>query len=300
MTNTLAAHRSILVHDGIHRFRVGDFTAAVVSDGSMSVHPARPLLAANATDEDFAAAMEAHGDDPVTTELASQILFLDTGHERILFDVGSGSTMGARLGLALANLEAAGITADSIDLILLTHAHRDHFFAITDDQVRHPTYPNARVVIGDVERRFWLSAIEFASTTLPAEVIRMQIDGARSRLLALADRMTTVRDGDVVVPGVTARAAFGHTPGHLVYEVVSGRDHLIVLGDVAHHPAVGIDHPNWHPAYDQDPVRAIETRQRIWEMAATGNTLVTASHFPFPGVGRIQRAGQGFRWIAGI
>ena len=38
----------------------------------------------------------------------------------------------------------------------------------------------------------------------------------------VADKMTFLKDGNDVVTGITAIAAFGHTPGHMAYMIESG------------------------------------------------------------------------------
>jgi glyoxylase-like metal-dependent hydrolase (beta-lactamase superfamily II) len=42
----------------------------------------------------------------------------------------------------------------------------------------------------------------------------------------------TFEPGTTVLPGFNAIAVNGHTPGHMSYEIVSGKDRLLDIGDV--------------------------------------------------------------------
>jgi hypothetical protein len=50
-------------------------------------------------------------------------------------------------------------------------------------------------------------------------------------------------------------------------------------------------------SFDTDPERAVATRHRIYDMAVTERMFMAGYHFPFPGFGFIERAGQGYRVI---
>jgi hypothetical protein len=41
----------------------------------------------------------------------------------------------------------------------------------------------------------------------------------------------------------------------------------------------------------------VATRRRVYDMAATDKLLVSGYHFPFPGLGYIEKAGGGYRLI---
>ncbi|HYI25682.1 MAG TPA: hypothetical protein VD767_09750 [Thermomicrobiales bacterium] len=55
-------------------------------------------------------------------------------------------------------------------------------------------------------------------------------------------------------------------------------------------------HPDWVAAFDYDPVQVVATRRRLFDRAADEGALVLSYHFPFPGLGRVERAGEGWRW----
>jgi glyoxylase-like metal-dependent hydrolase (beta-lactamase superfamily II) len=48
----------------------------------------------------------------------------------------------------------------------------------------------------------------------------------------VAAQVKTFEPGTTVLPGFNAIAVNGHTPGHMSYEIVSGKDRLLDIGDV--------------------------------------------------------------------
>jgi glyoxylase-like metal-dependent hydrolase (beta-lactamase superfamily II) len=221
---------------------------------------------------------------------------VQTGRETILFDTGNGEvgfvprpTGGRMAGL----LNQAGIAPDTIDVVVLTHCHTDHIGGLMENG--RPLFPHARYVLGADEDRFWrddarLSAAPESNAYKSARVFR-------SHLLPLAGRTTFVKPGDTVVPGITALAAFGHTPGHLAYHVESAGQRLLVWGDCAHHEVASLAHPEWHAFFDMDKAGGAATRRTIYDMAATDGVLVAAYHTTFPSLGYVVRQGAGYRWI---
>ena len=91
----------------------------------------------------------------------------------------------------------------------------------------------------------------------------------------------------------------GHTPGHLSV-LVEGGEGLIIGADVAPNEVVSLRHPDWAFGFDADPEQAIATRKALLDRAATDGTLYLGFHFTYPGVGRIERDGGGFRFVADL
>jgi hypothetical protein len=48
-----------------------------------------------------------------------------------------------------------------------------------------------------------------------------------------------------------------------------------------------------------DPPTAIATRRALMDRLATDRIPMVAYHFPMPGVGRVEKVGAGYRYIAG-
>lgn len=100
-----------------------------------------------------------------------------------------------------------------------------------------------------------------------------------------------------MVPGIRALTLPGHTPGHTGYEIGSGADRVLYLGDAMHSSLISVQRPEWVNAWDSDSAAAIATRQGLLELGVVGSRRIYAPHFPFPGLGRFQRRDDGFVWL---
>jgi glyoxylase-like metal-dependent hydrolase (beta-lactamase superfamily II) len=95
-------------------------------------------------------------------------------------------------------------------------------------------------------------------------------------------RGATGAQGEVeLAPGVVAFETPGHLPGHMSIRV---GDELVVLGDVAVHPAQ-LARPGLGYVYDDDPSRASRTREDV--LSAYGDRILACGHFPGSGFGRM-------------
>ena len=96
---------------------------------------------------------------------------------------------------------------------------------------------------------------------------------------------------------VTAVPVKGHTPGHSAYEIASGADRLLYIGDSAHHSVISVQKPDWTVEFDGDAPTAQASRRALLQRAADQNLRLYAVHFPYPGLGHVQARGDGFVWI---
>jgi glyoxylase-like metal-dependent hydrolase (beta-lactamase superfamily II) len=114
----------------------------------------------------------------------------------------------------------------------------------------------------------------------------------------LKNKVTQYEHGKEVVPGLTAIATFGHSPGHTSFVLASGSDKLFIQSDVTNVPYLFLENPGWHVMYDQDAKMAEETRRKSYDMVSAEKMRVQGFHFPFPSLGRVEKAGNDYRLIA--
>lgn len=210
------------------------------------------------------------------------------GDKIILIDAGAGNTMQPTLGKLPANLRAAGVAPEAVTHIVMTHLHPDHANGLVDD-AGFPHYPNAEIVVHETEADFWMRA-DGAN-----DPDRVKGNRARTKinLKPYLERIRRVRDGEEF-SGFTPMLAPGHTPGHTCWMLGSGGERFVALGDVVHLSAIQISHPDAALTYDLDKDRAIVSRRRILDMAASEGIAIAGAHVNAPGFGYVVRKGASF------
>jgi len=88
----------------------------------------------------------------------------------------------------------------------------------------------------------------------------------------IESKVTRYDWGKEVAPGIHFDRGAGHTPGHTVFVVGTAIDDPDpVRRD--EHSRVLLRNPDWHVAYDVDPVIAQTTRHKFYDMAAAEKRL---------------------------
>ena len=81
----------------------------------------------------------------------------------------------------------------------------------------------------------------------------------------------------------------GHTHGHHSHIVSSGNNTLLVQADVTAGAAtLFVRNPDWQFVFDSDKPLAVETRKKLYDMAAADKMMVQGFHLRVPG-GRLYR-----------
>ncbi|MDR1612946.1 MAG: MBL fold metallo-hydrolase [Planctomycetota bacterium] len=224
-------------------------------------------------------------------KMPSQInaFVLKLGGKTILVDSGLGRDRG---GKALDALADAGIRTEDIEIVLLTHLHVDHVGGIVEKGSR--VFPNARILVARRERSWWLD---------PEEVKRAAPDRKgsfelpKAALGAYSEKVETFEFGDEVAPGVKAMNGVGHTAGHTVFDVdAGGGKRFLVIGDLVHFGVIQFPNPGVAVRYDSEPVEAVRARKDVFSLAARAKLPIAGMHIAFPGVGTLERDGEGFAY----
>ncbi|MET0168922.1 MAG: MBL fold metallo-hydrolase [Aliihoeflea sp.] len=275
---------------GFHSFALGEVQVTSILDGGRASDGPHPIFGQDQDAGAVAELMEQNFLPPSRFVNGFTPVIIDTGAERILFDTGLGEGGRANgLGQLRERMQAVGYQPDDIDIVVLTHFHGDHIGGLMEGG--EPAFANARYVTGQAEYDFW---------TAPERAEGQTADAAKAvqdKVVPLADNMTFLEDGGEVVPGITAMAAFGHTPGHLIYHIESGDKRLMLTADTANHFVASLQRPDWHVQFDMDKDAAVATRRRVFDMIAADRIPFIGYHMPFPGVGFIEPIDQGYRFV---
>jgi glyoxylase-like metal-dependent hydrolase (beta-lactamase superfamily II) len=278
----------------VYRYNVGEIEVVVMSDGFRKT-PLDNYLK-NATVEQLAQALGAAGLPTDHIRNTYSPVMLRTAGHNVLIDTGNGEaafmqSKGER-GRMNANLETAGFSRADVDRVVISHFHADHVNGLLlADNKR--AFPNAEIFVPETEWNFWMDDAEMAKAS-PGRMTEL-FQNNRRVFDTLERKVTTYAWGEEVAPGVTAVATPGHSIGHTSFMISSGGKRVFVQQDVNNNAAVFGPHPDWHGFFDQDPPAASETRKRVYDMLAAEQIPVQAYHHAFPGLGRVEKAGEGHK-----
>ena len=275
---------------GYFRTMIGDIEVTAISDGTVDL-PVDTLLQAKKETIDATLA-KSFLKSPLET--SDNAYLVNTGTKLILVDTGAGTLFGPTLGKTLANLKASGYTPDQVDEIYITHMHPDHVGGLMLGANR--AFPNAVVRAAKIESDYWLSDSNMNKAPAASKGFFQGAMGSVNPYVQAGKYKAF--EGDIeLVPGITAHADKGHTPGHTTYFVESRGQKMQLAGDLIHVAAVQMDTPTITISFDSDTRAAYASRKKEFDAAAAGGYLIAGAHLPFPGIGHLQVQGKGYRWI---
>jgi len=259
--------------DNSYPFKIGKFGCLAVTDGWLKVPP--PVN-------------EKAGTLAESMDVLS--LFIDSGDHKILIDTGCGNKFeGMNTGKLEKNLKEAGVNPQDIDVIIFTHGHLDHA-AGTFYKNGKAVFPRARYIVAKNEWQCWVDKKE-------RKELQMMFTAARQDLLPIPEQFHLAAEGEEVLPGIVLTTAPGHTPGSAIIKITSGKESLTCLGDLIH-SAIEFKRPDYYGFLDIDPQQAIKSRTRVLSGLAETQELVFIGHFPFPGLGYLEKKGGVISWKA--
>lgn len=200
-------------------------------------------------------------------------------NQNILIDSGTGAG-----GVIIEKIKSLGVEPEKINVILLTHLHGDHFGSLTKDG--KAVFPNAKVYLSEKEH-------EYFTVTNPNQA-------AVNALAPYKAQIVTFKPGDLlnerkaeILPGIKPIAAYGHTPGHTMYLLESGRAKVLVIGDLLHVGNVQFHFPQISATYDMDKKAAADIRRQVLHYAAVNDIPIAGMHIVYPGMGMLDAYNNG-------
>jgi glyoxylase-like metal-dependent hydrolase (beta-lactamase superfamily II) len=270
-----AAQGPVSVAPEARTFQLGSLKLVALRDAQFVMPNNAKIFGVDVGPDEVGNVLQAAGSPTDKITLSVDALLVEAPGRMILLDTGLGPK---GHGILLESLAKAGVDPAAITDILLTHTHGDHVGG-TVTPSGGLAFPNA-VIRMSTKEWAWM---------------RTQA-GAASLVAAITPKVKTFEPGEVVAPGIKAIAIAGHTPGHVGYEITSGSARLLDVGDTVHSSIISLAKPDWAMGFDSDQAAGKASRLEILPRLAKSQELIFAPHFPFPGVGHIEAAGDGFSW----
>lgn len=288
-----AARLPALAAGGAQTVKVGLIEVALLSDGALDLPvsfalPDRPA-------SEIEALFAPHGLSTDRMKPPLNVVLVRSGGDTTLIDAGSGPNFMATAGKLPAALDAAGIDRGSITRVVLTHGHPDHLWGILDE-FDEETFPDATYLISRTEWDYWTDP---ATVDRVPEAVKGMAAGAARILGGIGEKVERLDDGATVGPGMTYVSTPGHTPGHMSVMIEDAGARMLVLGDAISHPVISFEKPDWHYGSDVDKEQGARTRTRLLDMLSSDRLPVVGYHLPVPGLGRVERKDQAYRFVAG-
>src|SRR5882757_6196815 len=191
----------------------------------------------------------------------------------------------------LDRLAAAGARPDEIDLVMCTHLHHDHvgWNTVNRDGRWVPTFPNARYVFSKPDFEYY-QRLDSDPKNEPAEFgtfrecVLPVVEAGRADLVTGPHRLN---DFIEIIP------APGHSAGHVAFDLDSGGQRAVFLGDVFHH-LLQVYYPHWNFPKNADADQARASRRKVLEHCASTGALTLPCHVGAPFAGHIETVKDGF------
>ena len=287
-----AATLSTVQGPGAYRYRLGGFQLTALYDGTWFL-PIDGNFVTNASGAEVNEALTTAFLPPDIMPISITALLVNTGSKLVLIDTGTAGQITDTAGFMNANMNAANVTPDDIDIVLISHFHPDHINGLrTKDGGK--VFPNAQILVPEPEWTFWM---DDGNQSRATGSVLGYFRNARRIFADFGKDVQRFTPGAEIMPGIVSLPAYGHTPGHTAFTVQSGTQSILVMSDTVRNPELFARHPDWQPIFDMDGAQAVTTRRRMLDRAAADRMLVGAYHFPFPACGHMIKTATGYELV---
>lgn len=274
------------MENGIFQFKLGQFTCFVLQDENLESN-VEQLFSTSLSVDEVQKIMGNHGFEEQNLVVSYNFLLVDTGLQKILFDVGNPD------GKLVDQLAKIGILPSAIDTVIISHGHPDHYGDLLD-QEGSLVFENAEHLMFAEELNDWVS--DEALEKLEAEE-SVHLSYVQSYLLPAKDIFKTFSTDNLqLFDFVQAMPTYGHSKHHLSFEIESDGERLLFAGDVGLHPLHFLE-LDWQFSADVNHDMAKESRQKVREWSAENDGIILLCHYNFPGLGKFTVVDSKPQWI---
>jgi glyoxylase-like metal-dependent hydrolase (beta-lactamase superfamily II) len=203
-------------------------------------------------------------------------LLIRTGKQNVLVETGMGNKLSERMvkfygqpARLLANLAAAGIAPEDIDIVINTHLHFDHCGWNTVRKAGKivPTFPRAK---------YYAPEGEWQYARHPSERDAISYIPENYDPLVVSGQMTLLKGGEEIVPGISVKTFPGHTAHMQAVIVESGGRTACYISDLI--PTTAHIDLTWGMAFDLYPLQTIESKKLYYAKAIPEKWLTVFTH----------------------
>ena len=235
-------------------------------------------------------------DDRNRIRVAARPLLVQGSWGRLIIDCGLGDKMDAKqrdiyaldrrthLDHALAE---QGLSSDSIDFVLATHLHFDHFGGATAREGK-------RVVPRFDRARYFIRTAEWHDATHPHDRNRASYLPDDFVPLEEAGVVEFYQDDQAVKPGVRVMRTGGHTGQHQIVYIESAGKTAVFVADMI--PTTAHIRDSWIMGYDLFPMETLAFKKQFIREAIDSEYLIFFEHDPAVTAGYI-REKDGRRFV---
>ncbi|MCX2863762.1 MBL fold metallo-hydrolase [Paucibacter sp. PLA-PC-4] len=275
---------------GFMKTKVGDVEVIALQDG-VTRRPLGEEFVKNAPLAEVRALLASQGLGTDYIDVPYTPFLIVAGGRRILMDTGLGEFGGPTTGKLLEQLRAAGFQPGDIDTVLISHYHGDHINGLRNKAGEY-VFPKAKVMVPAAEHAFWMDDAKMAAAP---EGMKGAFNNVRRTFAQMpAEMLQRFEAGTEVAPGIRSIAAYGHTPGHTLFQLQSGGQSFFYVADLTNVPALFARNPDWAVTFDMDAEAARKVRREMFQRIVDSQALLGGFHFPFPALGRMAASGKGY------
>ena len=229
------------------------------------------------------------------TKLALRCLLIDQGDRKILVETGIGNHYSEKhlknngvvgLNQLEKSLAENGYAPEDITDVLLTHLHWDHATGAVKN------------VDGKLQLRFpgamqWCSKTQWEHSKISnpreqaayhTEILNFLFDSGKLKL---------VENEGELFPGIEVKFFHGHTPGQMLPFIECEGNTIVYTSDLV--PTAANVPLLWVAAYDLNPVKVMEEKEKFLEEAARKNYILFFEHDFYNETATIKKGEKGFK-----